>query len=105
MQNSVCDRCAGRVVGVVVLRAAVSTIGFEWVSLRVIGSDRYLYANPNANSLGHSSRGGGRCVYNYSSLSSWLQWEHYNVGEFWVSGRCDQKKGGKSRKGQHQSNM
>ena len=64
------------VVGVVVLRAGVSTMAFERVSFRLIGSDRYLYAKSKPNSLGCSSsgcscsRGGGRCVHDYSSAGS-----------------------------------
>ena len=45
--------CARSVVGccrVVVLRAAVSVMGFERVRFGVNGSDRWPYANPNANS-------------------------------------------------------
>ena len=73
------------------LRAAVSIMEFERVSFRFVGSARYLYAKDNANSLGCSScggissHGGGRCVHDYSSLSSWLHWENYTVGELRVS--------------------
>ena len=82
MQSGGCSCSDGRVVGVVVLRAAVSTI-FERVNFRVIVSDRYLYAKPNPNSLGcsrtrkGSSRGGSSsraCLHDYSSISSWLLW-------------------------------
>ena len=74
--------CAGsgdHVARVVVLRAAVSTMGFERIRLRVIVSDRYFYAKPKPNSLGCSRTrglcscgggGGGTCVHDYLSLSS-----------------------------------
>ena len=42
VQSGGCTRIGGRVVGVVVLRDAVSTV----VSFGVIGSDRYLHAKP-----------------------------------------------------------
>ena len=47
-----CTRSGGRAVGVVVLRAAVSTMGFQRVALGLsIGRDIYLYAKPKANGL------------------------------------------------------
>ena len=54
MQSGVCIRSGERVVRVVVLRSAVSTMGFERIRVRFIVSERYLHAKPNPNSLGCS---------------------------------------------------
>ena len=73
-----CTRSGGCAVGVVVLRGAVYTMGFERDNFRVIVNGRYLYANSVGCSRtrngstrdGSSSRGAGLCVHDYVSLSS-----------------------------------